>query len=253
MAFDEHVDIEWLGRVDYQVAWDLQRATRDSLIEAKRATPKRIEPHVILGVEHPPVYTLGKNADQANLLADNAALDAIGARAVEIDRGGDITFHGPGQLVVYPILDLDRIFTDLGRYLRALEEAVIQTLDRYGVAAGRVEGRTGVWVGPDANGPERKICAMGIHCSRWVTTHGLALNVDTDLEYFSHIIPCGIADRGVTSLKAELSLQGKTESPDLATIFGQLVEQLAASLSLEVTWRQASKPQASATHERLRP
>lgn len=251
---DALVNITWLGRVEYQAAWDRQRVERDKLIQAKRATPPRTEPHSILGVEHPPVYTLGKNADKSNLLADGTALDAIGANAVEIDRGGDITFHGPGQLVVYPILDLERIFTDLGRYLRSLEEAVIQTLGEYGVPAGRVAGRTGVWVGPDEYGPERKICAMGIHCSRWVTTHGLALNVTTDLDYFSHIIPCGIADRGVTSLLAELELRGSTRVPDLALIFHQLAEQIANRLSLAPTSTEVPPPQVNARHdERLRP
>ncbi|MEM1272122.1 MAG: lipoyl(octanoyl) transferase LipB, partial [Bacteroidota bacterium] len=127
-----------------------------------------------------------------------------GATFHRIGRGGDITYHGPGQLVGYPILDLDRFFTDLGRYLRTLEECVIHVCASYGIDAGRVDGRTGVWVGPDERGPERKICAMGIRCSRWVTMHGFAFNVTTDLDYYDHIIPCGISDRGVTSLQKEL-------------------------------------------------
>lgn len=137
------------------------------------------------------------------LLGPNA-LSGIGATFERIDRGGDITYHGPGQLVAYPILDLSRIGQDLHVYLRKLEDAVIATCADYGVSAGRVDGRTGVWIGPDARGNERKVCAMGIRCSRWVTMHGLALNLATDLSMFGHIVPCGIADRDVTSLTHEL-------------------------------------------------
>ena len=156
------------------------------------------------------MFTLGKSGDRAHLLATAGELAALGAECVGVDRGGDITFHGPGQVVVYPILDLDRLSTpegqplrDLHRYLRELEEAVIRTCADWGVVAARVPGRTGVWIGPDGEGPERKVCAMGVRCSRWVTMHGLALNVTTDLGWFDHIVPCGIADRGVTSLAVE--------------------------------------------------
>ena len=193
-----------LGRVDYLAAWDLQKRLQARTIAAKRRRPPGPLPHVLLLVEHPPVYTLGKSGDRANLLLSPGELAARGAAFYPIDRGGDVTFHGPGQLVGYPILDLDRFFTDIHRYLRELEEVAIRTCADYGVAAARVAGRTGVWVGPDARGPERKICAMGIRCSRWVTMHGFALNLNTDLGFFDHIIPCGIADRGVTSLAAEL-------------------------------------------------
>ncbi|GIV57539.1 MAG: octanoyltransferase [Rhodothermaceae bacterium] len=193
-----------LGRVAYAPAWDLQRRLQARLIEAKRREPPEPRPHVMLLVEHPPVYTLGKNGDAAHLLLSEDALAARGASFFHIDRGGDITFHGPGQLVGYPILDLDRFFTDIHRYLRELEEAVIRTCADYGLTAGRVAGRTGVWIGPDDRGPERKICALGIRCSRWVTMHGFAFNLNTDLTYFSYIVPCGIADRGVTSLAQEL-------------------------------------------------
>ncbi len=174
------------------------------MIEAKRADPPRLIPHVMLLVEHPPVYTLGKNGDARHLLLSESDLKAHGASFVHIDRGGDITFHGPGQLVGYPILDLDRFFTDIHRYLRQLEETVIRTCAEFGLSGDRFPGRTGVWIGPDDRGPERKICAMGIRCSRWVTMHGFALNINTALEYFSHIIPCGISDRGVTSMAREL-------------------------------------------------
>jgi lipoyl(octanoyl) transferase len=149
------------------------------------------------------VYTIGKSGDADHLLVSEERLEALGASVHRIGRGGDITYHGPGQLVGYPLLDLDRFFTDLGRYLRTLEEIVIRTCGEHGVTGTRVDGRTGVWVGPDTRGPERKVCAMGVRCSRWVTMHGFALNVTTDLDYFDHIVPCGIDDRGVTSLAAE--------------------------------------------------
>ncbi len=199
-----------LGRVEYEAAWDLQRRVQQRLIAAKRAEPPETVPHALLVVEHPHVFTLGKSGDRAHLLADDATLARRGATFVAVDRGGDITYHGPGQLVVYPVFDLDRLrypdgarATDIHRYLRTLEEAVIQTCADYGIVAGRVAGRTGVWV-EAGSARERKICAFGVRCSRWVTMHGLALNLDTDLSYFGHIVPCGIADRGVTSLAAEL-------------------------------------------------
>jgi lipoyl(octanoyl) transferase len=197
-----------LGRMGYHDAWALQRRLQASLIAARRTGGS--VPHVLLLVEHPPVFTLGPSGDAANVLLSEEMLRDRGATLVRTDRGGDVTFHGPGQIVAYPIIDLERVGysdgargTDIHRYLRALEEAVASTCRSYGVSAGRVEGRTGVWVGPDARGPERKICAMGIRCSRWVTMHGLAFNVNTDLAWFDMIVPCGIADRGVTSLAAE--------------------------------------------------
>ncbi|MEM8600291.1 MAG: lipoyl(octanoyl) transferase LipB [Bacteroidota bacterium] len=219
-----------LGRIGYPAAWDLQRRVQARLIAAKRAGEADGLPHVALVVEHPPVYTLGKNGDAAHLLRSEAALAEVGATFVPTDRGGDITFHGPGQLVVYPILDLDRIAyadgtrgSDIHRYLRELEEAIIETCATYGLDAGRVDGRTGVWIGPDGRGPERKVCAMGIRCSRWVTMHGLALNVSTDLGWFDHIVPCGIADRGVTSLAEE--------TPQMVTL-GQAADRLLPRLAL---------------------
>ncbi len=199
----EHVIVCNLGRLAYAPVWDLQKRIQARLVQAKRETPPVPLPHVLLLVEHPPVYTLGKNGDAANLLLGEEALAARGVSFYRIDRGGDVTFHGPGQLVGYPLLDLDRFFTDIHRYLRTLEEAVIRTCTDYGLSAGRVPGRTGVWIGPDEHGPERKICALGIRCSRWVTMHGFAFNLNTDLDFFSHIIPCGIADRDVTSLARE--------------------------------------------------
>lgn len=229
----------WLGTMDYEPALALQRSIRDRLIADKRSGAPEGRPHVILGVVHPPVYTLGKSGDGANLLASGTDLERIGASAVHIDRGGDVTFHGPGQLVVYPILDLERLFTDLGRYLRTLEDAVIETLAAFSIAGRRVAGRTGVWVGPDERGPERKICAMGIHCSRWVTTHGLALNVETDLSYFDHIVPCGIRDRGVTSIRTERQSGPPLELED---IFYLLIERIASGLGLALAPARETEP-----------
>jgi lipoyl(octanoyl) transferase len=158
----------------------------------------------LLFVEHPPVYTLGKNGNAANVLMTTAFMEANGIDYFHINRGGDITFHGPEQLVGYPILDLEKFKTDLGWYLRSLEEVIILTLAHYGVVAGRSIGETGVWLDPDNKKLARKICAMGIKCSRWITMHGFALNVNTDLSYFNNIVPCGIPDKQVTSLQKEL-------------------------------------------------
>jgi len=191
-----------MGRMDYEPAWTLQRRLQDKLVANKRSdAPKDLE-HVFLMVEHPPVFTLGKSGDRANLLASDAELASEGASFVQIDRGGDITYHGPGQLVGYPILDLDRYYTDIHRYLRELEEVIIRTCSDFQLNTGRLEGRTGVWL-LDPPGEERKVCAMGIRCSRWVTMHGFALNVAPDLGHFDMIVPCGIQDRGVTSLEVE--------------------------------------------------
>ena len=207
-ALMQRLDVFRLGRVPYAEALNLQRRLQATLVAARHdACPPA---HALLVVEHDPVFTLGAGADVENVLASSADLAARGATLVQTDRGGDVTFHGPGQIVAYPILDLNRLHApggeplrDLHRYLRALEDAVVDTCASVGVAAGRVAGRTGVWVGPDARGAERKVCAMGIRCSRWVTMHGLALNVTTDLGWFDLIVPCGIADRGVTSLARE--------------------------------------------------
>ena len=191
-----------LGPAPYKPVWDLQTAIQQRLIDEKRARQKQklYKPgegsdDVLLFVEHPHVYTLGKSGDSAHLLKGLQELSDIEAEYVEIDRGGDITYHGPGQIVGYPILDLDRHFTDIHKYLRYLEEVIIKTCAEYDIRAGRIEGLTGVWVG------DEKICAMGIRCSRWVTMHGFALNVNTDLSYFNHIVPCGINDKEVTSLQ----------------------------------------------------
>lgn len=193
------VDILDLGRAPYKQTWELQARIQQKLIDQKRAEQKgslngERRNDVLLFVEHPHVYTLGKSGNISNLLRDKEELDQIEAEFVKIDRGGDITYHGPGQVVGYPILDLDRYFTDIHKYLRLLEEVIIRVCAEYSVVAGRMEKATGVWVGGS------KICAMGIKCSRWVTMHGFAFNIHPQLDYFDHIIPCGISDKKVSSL-----------------------------------------------------
>lgn len=189
-----------LGKVSYQTVWDLQHRVQQSIIDEKRAEQKGEfegvrKNDVLLFVEHPHVYTLGKSGAEENMLRSMLELQQLDAEFVKIDRGGDITYHGSGQIVGYPILDLDRYFTDIHKYLRFLEEVIIKVCGDYGFEAGRIEGLTGVWIG------EEKIAAMGIRCSRWVTMHGFAFNVNTDLSYFQHIVPCGIQDKAVTSLQ----------------------------------------------------
>lgn len=199
----ELVKVCRLGRLRYEPTWKLQAEIQARLIEAKRANPPEKPPHTLLLLEHDPVYTLGKSGDDNNLVWDATRRKAEGVSFHRIDRGGDVTFHGPGQLVGYPILDLDRFFTDIHRYLRELEECVIHVLSHLDLSGDRFPGRTGVWIGPDNFGSERKLCAMGVRCSRWVTMHGFALNVHPRLELYDGIVPCGIQDRGVTSLAKE--------------------------------------------------
>jgi len=207
----EQVHFKDLGRIGYKQAWDMQSAYQQANVQLKRAAGmnrKAFEvdtTHHLLFCEHHPVYTLGTNGNASNLLADEAMLKRIGAEFVQTDRGGDITYHGPGQLTGYPILDLERFKPDIGWYLRMLEEIMIRVLAEYGIKASRIPKFTGVWVDAHRAFP-RKICALGVRCSRWVTMHGFGLNVNTDLLYFSHIVPCGIkADsKGVTSIQSEL-------------------------------------------------
>lgn len=207
----KQVRVRELGLIEYQAAWDEQERLFAAVIAQKiqnRNLPvgeRQPSPNYLLFCEHPPVYTLGKSGKAANLLLSEAQLTTLGATFHRINRGGDITFHGPGQLVGYPILDLDNFFTDIHRYMRLLEESVIRTLAAYGLDAGRIDGLTGVWLDYAAGAPNpRKICAMGVKASRWVTMHGFALNVNTDLRYFNHIVPCGIDDKAVTSMQQEL-------------------------------------------------
>ena len=196
--------------MDYKNCWDHQEELFNKTVAEKIAnrdrSPEEQVPtkNWLLFVEHPHVYTLGKSGDEKNLLVSAEQLSAKEATYYKINRGGDITYHGPGQLVAYPILDLDNFFTDIHKYLRLLEEAVILTLQEYGIAAGRSMGETGVWLDVENPVKARKICAMGVRCSRWVTMHGLALNVNTDLSYFGNIVPCGISNKQVTSVEKEL-------------------------------------------------
>ncbi|MBD0276559.1 MAG: lipoyl(octanoyl) transferase LipB [Flavisolibacter sp.] len=220
---------EDLGRMPYKQAWDYQEKllqenlkvksgilsleSGDNRLNSKLLTSNSRFPthdsqlttqHYLLFVEHPPVYTLGKSGKMENVLIGEEERNKKGIEFYHTNRGGDITFHGPEQIVGYPILDLDKFYTDIGRYLRDLEETIILTLAEYGIVAGRSPGETGVWIDSTIKGKERKICAMGVRCSRWITMHGFALNVNTDLDYFNHIIPCGIQNKKVTSIKDEL-------------------------------------------------
>lgn len=208
--------------MEYQQAWDYQEKllSRNVQIKAIARSAQLMaddtgttlstaihEPQTenyFLFVEHPPVYTLGKSGHIENLLIGEDERAARGIQFFKINRGGDITFHGPGQIVGYPILDLEKFYTDIGKYLRNIEEVIILTLAEYGIKGERSPGATGVWLDPDLPGKERKICAIGVRCSRWITMHGFALNVNTDLNYFTHIIPCGIANKKVTSIQNEL-------------------------------------------------
>jgi lipoyl(octanoyl) transferase len=201
-----------LGTIDYQEAWDLQTELFEGIIARKlenRTLPAEEQIQQVsylLFCEHPHVYTLGRNGAEENMLLDEAALAEKGASFVKINRGGDITYHGFGQIVGYPLLDLDEFFTDIGRYIRFMEEMVIRTLADYGIESGRIAGQSGVWLDWEAP-TARKICAVGVHLSRWVTMHGFAFNINTKLDYFNNIIPCGISDKGVTSLAQELGYE----------------------------------------------
>jgi lipoyl(octanoyl) transferase len=209
------VEFQDIGNVRYGAAWDFQTKLFERTVDQKlinRKTPERAKEttdHLIF-VEHPPVFTLGKSGKEAHLLVDQARLQEEGIDYHPVNRGGDITYHGPGQVVGYPILDLDHYFTDIHKYLRYLEDVVIKTLAEYGLTAGRSDGETGVWL--DAGTPlARKICAMGVKASRWTTMHGFALNINTSLKHFGLIVPCGISDKQVTSLHLELGREVNLE------------------------------------------
>ena len=212
---------DW-GLLDYQQAWDRQEQVFAETVQAKTLnrnnnTDYPVNNHLIF-VEHPHVYTLGKSGKPENLLLDEAGLADKHATYYKINRGGDITYHGPGQIVAYPILDLDNFFTDIHLYLRTLEEAVILTLAEYGIRSGRYDGYTGVWLDAD-NERARKICAMGVRCSRWVTMHGLAFNVNTELSYFKNIVPCGIDDNDVTSMERDIEEVKKKLKLNIGSLF----------------------------------
>ncbi|AWV99818.1 lipoyl(octanoyl) transferase LipB [Arcticibacterium luteifluviistationis] len=232
---NKQVKITDLGLIDYQEAWDYQEKVFAETVAVKLSNRKNDEekptPNHVLICQHPHVYTLGKSGKEENLLLDEAALAEKEVNFYKINRGGDITYHGPGQLVIYPILDLENFFTDIHKFLRLLEEAVILTLAEYGIEAGRVDGYTGVWL--EANKErflgERKICAMGVKASRWVTMHGLALNVNTDLAYFGNIVACGIQDKAVTSMQMELG-----KELDLNEVAVVLVEKLSELFEMEL-------------------
>ncbi len=223
---------DW-GLVDYQQAWNRQEILFANVVAQK--TKNRVEgttvptTNYLVFTEHPHVYTLGKSGKPENLLLDERGLQERQAAFYKINRGGDITYHGPGQIVGYPILDLDNFFTDIHLYLRTLEEAVILTLADYGIAAGRYPGYTGVWLDAD-NDRARKICALGVRASRWVTMHGFAFNVNADLDYFGSIVPCGIDDKDVTSMQQELgSLQ------DINTVKMRLKSHIAELFGMEIS------------------
>ncbi|MGB1517530.1 MAG: lipoyl(octanoyl) transferase LipB [Crocinitomicaceae bacterium] len=222
-----------LGLIDFKEAWDYQeflfKENIDIKIRARNGESDLSTQNFLLFCEHPHVYTLGKSGKQGNLLLDEKGLEENQAAYYKINRGGDITYHGPGQLVVYPIFDLDSFFPDIHKYMRFLEQSVINTLEKYGIRGERVEGLTGVWI--DGNSQSaRKICAMGVKSSRWVTMHGIGFNINTDLSYFSHIIPCGIDDKAVTSLERELG--EKVSLEDIKTI---LKEELAKQFEYKYT------------------
>jgi lipoyl(octanoyl) transferase len=224
-----------LGIMEYQAAWDCQETLlkenvrKKSLVynTATNADASEVmTQHHLLFVEHPPVYTLGKSGHKENVLLDDDGLKEKDIQFFHTNRGGDITYHGPGQIVGYPILDLEKFYTDIGKYLRNLEEMIILTMAEYGLKGERSNGETGVWIEPGVPGRERKICAIGVRCSRWITMHGFAFNVNTDLSYFNHIIPCGIVNKQVTSLEKELGYRADMKEvkekikSNFETIFG---------------------------------
>jgi lipoyl(octanoyl) transferase len=228
MNQNKEVQFVDLNLVEYKQAWDLQETLLNRIATVKLANrglsddSKGITENFLLFCQHPHVYTLGKSGDESHLLLQESFLSTIDATYFKTNRGGDITYHGPGQLVGYPILDLENFYTDIHLYLRMLEEAIIKTCEGYGLVAGRIEGLTGVWINPTQE-DARKICAMGVKASRWISMHGFALNVNTDLSYFSHIVPCGIATRGVTSLQQELGQEMDFQSVS-GVVKGHLVD-----------------------------
>ena len=212
---NKNITFEDLGLIEYQEAWDYQTKIFEKTIAVKSVNRKKEDQglevettknHLIF-CEHPHVYTLGKSGKESHLLMNSTQLEENNISYHKINRGGDITYHGPGQIVGYPIFDLDNFFTDIHKYLRFIEEAVILTLEEYGIKSGRIDGLTGVWLDIDDPIKSRKICALGVKCSRWVTMHGFALNANVDLSYFDNIIPCGITNNSVTSLNKELGVE----------------------------------------------
>ena len=230
---NKSVTIKDLGVVDYKKCWDYQEELFKSVVDIKiknrRQSLNLQTLNYLLFVEHPHVYTLGKSGDISNLLINESQLEQRGAKFYKINRGGDITYHGPGQIVGYPILDLDNFFTDIHKYLRFLEEVIILTLKDYGLSASRNPGKTGVWLGVETPFT-RKICAMGVRASRWVTMHGFALNANVDLSYFDNIIPCGITNNSVTSLNKELGV----ENVDLSEVKQKVIKNFKILFEAEI-------------------
>lgn len=230
---NKEVKIINLGSKDFKETWEFQESLLkrnvDLKIDNKRNNQNNPTENYLLIVEHPHVYTLGKSGDSKNLLLSEHELKKQGIDYYPINRGGDITYHGPGQLVVYPIIDLENFVPDLGKYLRDLEQAVIDTLRNYDIESGRINGLTGVWLDFKDNDPNpRKICAIGIKSSRWITMHGLAFNLKTDLKYFDNIIPCGIDDKAVTSLEKEIEIDLNVE-----IVTNQLIDNLIKHIGIE--------------------
>lgn len=223
-----------LGEKDYKEAWDYQVSLFNHILETKSenrnlpAVQQKPTPNYLLFVEHPHVYTLGKSGEEKNLLINEHDLRTIHATYYHINRGGDITYHGPGQIVGYPIIDLENFFTDIHKYMRLLEESVIQTLQAFKIKSGRIPGATGVWIDFDDEKRARKICALGVKTSRWVTQHGFAFNVNTDLRYFDYIVPCGIRDKAVTSLEKELG-----QKQNMNEVVGILKEKIREQFKME--------------------
>jgi lipoyl(octanoyl) transferase len=202
MQQNKHIEVLDLGLMDYKKAWEYQEDLLQKVIQAKKEG--QITPNYLLFVEHPAVYTLGKSGKEEHVLLNETELAAKEIQFFRSNRGGDITYHGPGQIVGYPIFDLENFKTDIGWYLRTLEQVIMDSLKQYAIIGERSAGETGVWIDANIKGKERKICAMGVRCSRWVTMHGFALNVNTNLDNFNFIIPCGITDKKVTSMQMEL-------------------------------------------------
>jgi len=240
---NKNVIFQNLGLIDYQTAWDYQEKLHAEIVAIKlnnkhlEVDKQELTPNYLLFCEHPHVYTLGKSGKPEHLLLDVNTLEQYEAKYYKINRGGDITYHGKGQLVGYPIFDLENFFTDIHKYMRFLEEAVIRTCADFGIDAGRIQGLTGVWVDHLEQKNPRKICAMGVKASRWVTMHGFALNVNTDLNYFKHIVPCGIEDKAVTSIEQELgkSQDFQAVSDRMAKHLKDIFEIKALSLSDELS------------------
>jgi lipoyl(octanoyl) transferase len=215
----QYIDLE---NIEYGAAWELQESYMKKGLDIKSAKfqqePAGNEPiaNYLFLCQHPHVYTLGKSGFMENLLINDERMKDLSVTFYKTNRGGDITYHGPGQMVAYPVLDLEQYYTDLGKYMRSLEEAIILTLKEYGIESGRLKGSTGVWLDADTD-KARKICAMGVRSSRWITMHGLALNVNSDLQFFNYIVPCGIVDKGVTSMEKELGM--KVDEAEVKRIF----------------------------------